>query len=80
MASDLPAADADAEGMRQALCPVLPALPTKGVTGPQISLGQQAAATGWGKWQQGGGAAVAADGKGYKEANNLCKNQLQLLG
>ena len=41
-------------GMCQALYAVLPALPAKGEAGPQISLGQQAAATGWGKWQQGG--------------------------
>ncbi len=42
-------------GMCQALCPVLPALPAKGEAGPQLLLGQQAAATGWGQWRQGRG-------------------------
>ena len=40
-------------GMCQALYAVLPALPAKGEAGPQISLGQQAAAKGWRQWRQG---------------------------
>lgn len=39
-------------GMCQALYAVLPALPAKGEAGPQISLGQQAAAKGWRQWRR----------------------------